>query len=301
MTRLVCQQLAPRIGDLPFNRAQTVAAIGEAVDHGADVVILPELATSGYVLASREEATSVAITPDDPLLGEWAATAARGPSLVIGGFCERGDDGSLYNSAAVVDRSGVLGVYRKLHLWDQEKLFFEPGSDPPPVFDTPHGRVGVIICYDLEFPELTRMLALAGADLIAVPTNWPLVDRPVGERPPEVIIAMAAARVNRMFVACCDRTGPERGQEWTAGTTIIDHEGWVLARQPDEGFAKADVDLSRAGHKRLTDLADALGDRRPELYDPITRATPRRPSDEPPPVHADSAATVASASTKRNW
>jgi predicted amidohydrolase len=270
MTRIVCQQLAPRIGDLPFNRAQTVAAIREAVSHDADIVILPELATSGYVFASRAEAASVAITPGDPRFGEWAAAAARGPSIVIGGFCEHGDDGLLYNSAAVVDGSGVVGVYRKLHLWDREKLVFEPGSIQPPVFDTPQGQIGVIICYDLEFPELARILALAGAELIAVPTNWPLVDRPVDERPPEVIIAMAAARVNRVFIACCDRTGIERGQEWTAGTTIINNQGWVVATQPNTGPAHADLDLKTANDKRLTDLADALGDRRPELYDPPT-------------------------------
>jgi predicted amidohydrolase len=280
VTRIVCQQTAPRIADLSFNRAQTVAAVDNAVDHGADIVILPELATSGYVFASREEAASVAITPDDPLFRDWAAAAARGPSVVIGGFCEQGEDGLLYNSAAVVDGSGVLGVYRKLHLWDREKLIFEPGSAPPSVLDTPHGRIGVLICYDLEFPELTRMLTLARADLIAVPTNWPLVDRPVNERPPEVIIAMGAARVNRIFIACCDRTGTERGQEWTAGTTIVDHAGWVIARQPDEGPALGDVDLSQARGKRLTNLADVLADRRPKLYAPLSETTPDHRPDE---------------------
>jgi predicted amidohydrolase len=285
VTRIICQQLAPRIGDLGFNQAQALRAIRDAADAGADIVVLPELATSGYVFGSREEAASVAISPGDPLFSEWSSVAARGPSIVIGGFCEQGDDGRLYNSVAVVDGSGVLGVYRKLHLWDREKLFFEAGSAPPPVFDTPHGRIGTLICYDLEFPELTRMLALAGADLVAVPTNWPLVDRPVGERPPEVIIAMAAARVNRMFIMCCDRTGTERGQAWTAGTTIIDHEGWVVATQTDEGLALADLDLSEARHKRLTDLADALADRRPELYDPLTETVLGHHGDAPPRVH----------------
>jgi predicted amidohydrolase len=163
----------------------------------------------------------------------------------------------------------VLGVYRKTHLWDREKLFFQPGADAPRVFDTPFGRIGVLVCYDLEFPELTRMLALDGAELIAVPTNWPLVDRPEGERPPEVVIGMAAARVNRVFIACCDRTGTERGQEWEAATTLIDEAGWVMATQTAEGPATAEVDLARARDKRLTDFGDALGDRRPELYSPL--------------------------------
>jgi predicted amidohydrolase len=270
MTVVVCQQLAPRIADLPGNRERSVRAVAEAVDAGADVVVLPELVTSGYVFDSTEEAAAVAITPQDAVFTEWAAEAARGPAVVVGGFCERGDDGLLYNSAAVVDGSGVLGVYRKTHLWDREKLFFQPGAQAPRVFDTPAGRIGVLVCYDLEFPELPRLLALAGAELIVVPTNWPLVDRPAGERPPEVLIGMAAARVNRVFIACCDRTGTERGQEWTAGTTLIDESGWVIATQTAEGPARADIDLALARDKRLTDLCDALGDRRPELYRPLT-------------------------------
>ena len=279
MTRIDCRQLAPRIADLDANRALASEAIGAAVDGGADVVILPELVTSGYVFASPQEARSVAVTPQHELFGEWAALAARGGAVVIGGFCELGADGLLYNSAAVVDGSGVLGVYRKTHLWDREKLVFEPGLDPPRVFDTPAGRIGVLVCYDLEFPELTRALALAGAELLAVPTNWPLVPRPVGERPPEVVVGMAAARVNRTFIACCDRTGTERGQEWTAGTTIIGADGWVLAEHHGEGGVAVDVDLADARVKTMTELCDALGDRRPELYAALGMPSAARVAD----------------------
>jgi predicted amidohydrolase len=290
MTLIVCQQLAPRIADLPANRERSVRAVAEAVDAGADVVVLPELVTSGYVFESAEEAAAVAITPEDAVFAEWAAEAARGPAVVVGGFCERGDDGLLYNSAAVVDGSGVLGVYRKTHLWDREKLFFAPGDQAPRVFDTPAGRIGVLVCYDLEVPELTRMLALAGAELIAVPTNWPLVERPAGEHPPEVLIGMAAARVNRVFVACCDRTGTERGQEWTAGTTLIDESGWVIATQTAEGPASAEVDLALSKDKRMTDYCDALGDRRPELYGPLTATSGADADTEPVPYVAHPAA-----------
>ena len=140
MTRVVCQQVAPRIVDLEANRERSVRAIREAVDAGAGIVLLPELVTSGYVFASREEARAVAITPEHPLFADWAAEAARGPATVIGGFCELGDDGRVYNSAAVVDGSGVRAVYRKTHLWDAEKDVFEPGSELPPVVETPAGR-----------------------------------------------------------------------------------------------------------------------------------------------------------------
>ena len=105
-----------------------------------------------------------------------------------------------------------------------------------------------------------------------MPTNWPSADRPAGEHPATVLIGMAAARVNRVFVACCDRAGTERGQAWTAGTTNIDASGWVVATQTGVGPASADLDLAVTRDKRLTDLCDALGDRRPELYGALTRA-----------------------------
>ena len=274
--RVACQQLAPRLGDLQRNRAASVAAIRDAVARGAELVVLPELVTSGYVFASREEAASTAITSEDSLFAEWAAELSKvadGRGLAVGGFCERGDDGKLYDSAAVVDSSGVQAVYRKVHLWDREKLFFEPGDRPPPVVDAAVGRIGVLICYDLEFPEMARMLALAGAELIAVPTNWPLSEWPEGEHPPEVGIAMATARTNRVFIACCDRTGSERGQEWTAGTAIIDEAGWILATA-GEGPAVAEVDLRLARTKSITALANVIDDRRPELYRAVSDGLP---------------------------
>jgi predicted amidohydrolase len=273
MTTIVCQQVAPRIADLQANRRLSLSAIADAVASGADVVVLPELVTSGYMFESAEEAAEVAIAPDDPLFEEWAAEA--GSAVVIGGFAERGDDGLTYNSAAVVDASGVIGVYRKVHLWDREKLWFAPGADPPRVFDTPAGRIGVLVCYDVEFPEMPRMLALTGAELICVPTNWPYTERPDGERPGEVHIAMAAARVNRVFIACCDRTGTERGQHWNGGTSIVSEDGWVLDSQSGAGQALATVDLARTHDKSFTDLADAMADRRPELYGAVAQPVAR--------------------------
>jgi 5-aminopentanamidase len=274
VTRIACQQLAPVIGDLAANRITALTAIREAVDDGADVVVLPELITSGYMFESPEEAAAVAIAPGHEILAEWAAEAARADIVLAGGFCELGDDDRIYNSAAVFDTTGLRAIYRKLHLWDREKLIFTSGSAPPPVLDTRIGRLAVIICYDLEFPELTRSVALAGTQLLLVPTNWPLVPRPAGEHPPEAMIGMAAARVNRMAVACADRVGLERGQEWTGGTTIIGVDGWVAAESRTPGLVAADVDLEPALDKRLTDHADAFGDRRPELYTAVSRTEP---------------------------
>jgi 5-aminopentanamidase len=254
VTLVACLQLAPSLGDLAANRSLILRALEGAQ---ADVVVLPELATSGYVFESRSEAAAVAVAADDPLLAEWGGFGA----LVVGGFCERAADGRLYNSAAVVDSSGVLAVYRKTHLWDRERLIFTPGEAVAPVLETRFGRIGVLVCYDLEFPEMPRSLALRGAELICAPVNWPLLERPpAGEHPPEQLTAMAAARVNRVFVAIADRAGLERGVEWVGGTALIDENGWIAGRE------RAEFDLARARDKVFNGLSDAFADRRPELY-----------------------------------
>ena len=263
--RVQCAQLSPVLGDPAGNRARSTAAVASAAAAGAQVIVLPELVTSSYSFTSPEEALAGAIEPGDAVFSDWSRAA--GGAVVVGGFAERGPDGVVYNSAALVDASGVRAVYRKTHLWDEESLYFVPGDAPAPVVDTPVGRIGVLICYDLEFPEMTRSLAVRGAQLLTVPTNWPLVERPPGERPPELIIGMAAARVNRMAIACADRTGTERGQQWTAGTAIVDANGWVVTEPiADVGSVTADLDLDVARSKNISERNHLFDDRRPHIY-----------------------------------
>ncbi|MBW4042377.1 MAG: hydrolase [Acidobacteria bacterium] len=267
MTRVAAVQLAPVVGDLDGNVDRAAAAVERSVAEGAQIVVLPELATSGYVFETPEEARSLALRPDDEVFGRFAAAA--GDATVVAGFAELGED-RVSNSAALLDASGVRAVYRKVHLWDQEKRFFAPGDARPPVVETPFGRVGVMICFDLEFPEWTRIAALAGADLLAVPTNWPLVPVSHGERPPEVQIAIATARMNRMAIVCADRVGVERGVDWTGGTSVVDADGALVARVgTGPGTAWADIDLLASRDKRQAELVDLIGDRRPDLYGPL--------------------------------
>ncbi|WP_037576900.1 nitrilase-related carbon-nitrogen hydrolase [Phaeacidiphilus oryzae] len=271
MTRIVCRQLAPRLGELAANQRRIVETLAEATAAGAEVIVLPELATSGYVFETEEELKACAITADDPLLGEWSAAIAGSASssaVLVCGFAELGADGLLYNSAAVVDAGGTLAVYRKAHLWDREKLFFTPGSELPPVVETAFGRIGVMVCYDLEFPEFTRAVALAGADLLAIPTNWPWTDRPEGEHAPEVVIAQGTARINHLAIACCDRSGVERGTRWNEGTALIDPDGWLVAEAGPgaDAEAAADLDLARSRDKSYNPRNDVLADRRTDLY-----------------------------------
>jgi len=267
MTRIVCQQLAPRVGEPEFNRMQATAAIAGALKADAQVIVLPELATSGYMFDSVDELRAAAIPATHQLFETWSEMVRATDAVVVAGFAEVGESGTLFNSAIVVDGSGVRAVYRKTHLWDREKLFFAIGHELPPVVETAVGRIGVLICYDLEFPELSRHLAIAGADLVTVPTNWPRMSKVAGGIRPEVVIAMAMARIHRVALAACDRSGDERGQEWNHGTSIIDLTGDVVSSTEEVGgSAMADLDLALSREKNHTELAHALNDRRIDLY-----------------------------------
>ena len=163
----------------------------------------------------------------------------------------------------------MRGVYRKAHLWDTENRVFDRGDDLPLVVDTEHGRVGVMICYDVEFPEWVRAVALAGADLLCAPVNWPLLPRPDGERPTEMVRALAGAGMNRMPIAVCDRVGVERGQDWIGGSVITDADGYPLrcgrVRQGRASSPPTSTSRSRES-SGSTSNNDVHGDRRTDLY-----------------------------------
>jgi 5-aminopentanamidase len=274
LTRLACCQLRLRVGEPAENRAAGLAAAQAAAADGAAIVVLPELSASGYVFRDAAEARALSEPVDGPTAAGWTELAKRSGITIVGGICERGADGLLYNTALVADAEGVRVSYRKAHLWDAEKLVFTPGAAPPPVIEIAGTSLAVMVCYDLEFPEWVRLAALAGARLLCGPANWPAARRPEGERPGEVIRAQAAASTNRMFVAVCDRSGRERDVDWVGGSVIIDPDGWPLAG-PEPGdhqiTVAADCKLASAADKRISERNDVLRDRRPSLYGGVTR------------------------------
>jgi predicted amidohydrolase len=267
--RIACCQFAPDVESPAASVSRAREALAAAIDAGADIVVLPELCTSGYVFRSVDEARAAATPADGEILQGWAAEAARAGALVIGGFAELAPDGRLFNSSALVDGDGVVAVYRKVHLWDEERLWFTPGESPAPVVPARHGSIGLAVCYDLEFPELTRGLALQGAGLIVLPTNWPRDDAPPDGRPVLHTLAAMTAYWNKVFVAVCDRCGIERGLEFEGGSVIAGPDGALLAGPvADRGTATitADCDLSQAADKRTSERNDAFADRRPAHY-----------------------------------
>jgi predicted amidohydrolase len=266
-TRVTCCQIPLHIGDTTGNLTAARTAIEDAARDGAQIVLLPELASSGYVFADRAELEALAETHDGPAITEWANLAEAFGLTIVAGFPEAAGD-KVYNSAAVVDPTGLRGVYRKAHLWDTENGVFDRADDLPLVLDTDHGRLGVMVCYDIEFPEWVRAVALQGADLLCAPVNWPLLPRPEGERPTEQVRALAGAGVNRMAIAVCDRAGVERGQDWVGGSVIVDADGYpmAIADYGVPGRITADVDLAESRVKRFNDNNDVHGDRRTDLY-----------------------------------
>ena len=268
MVTVAACQICVDIDDPQRTWQAATTAVREAARAGAEIVVLPELVLTGSAFASRSEALERAEESNGPTATRMTQLAAELGVVLIFGFCERDAGGAgPYNSALVIDRGEVRAVYRKTHLWDQEKLIFEAGTAPAPVVSTSVGRLAVMICYDAEFPEMIRDVTLRGAQLIAVPANWPVVPKPAEERPIEVAKAQAGAAANRVFIAVADRCGVERGVDWFGSSVICDLTGFPLAG-PASGepiTLLATIDLDRADDKRLGPHNDALMDRRLDL------------------------------------
>ncbi len=264
-------QMEPLIGQVERNRAHSLDLIEKAADRGATLAVLPELTNSGYVFESRDEAVSLAEDArTGPTVQAWSALASQRGLHLVAGLCERaGDD--IFNSAVVIGPGGVLGVFRKIHLWDQENRFFTPGDLGFPVLDLPFGKLGVMICYDGWFPESFRACALAGADIVCIPTNWvPMPAQPPGREVMANTLVMAGAHSNGVFVIAADRIGVERGQPFLGNSIIVGPTGFPIA-----GPAPADaeailtaeiVPVTASASRRLNSFNHLLENRRTAHY-----------------------------------
>jgi predicted amidohydrolase len=249
--------------------------IGEAADDRADVVLLPELIlAAGYSLG--EKFRVIAETPDGPHMGRVRDRARERGVNVIVGFAEPGAGEAVHNSAAIIDRGGgVAGVYRKSHVFVATESIFTPGSDLP-VFDTDVGRVGIPICYDLEFPEPARVLALRGAELLLTMTAHWSGSGTVGT-PENFVRTIYSARAleNRIPVAMCNRVGYDPGldDEFCGLSRIVDSEGMVVEEMDDrsEGMIAATIDLEVEARRRAE--YDYLANRHPDLYTSVSTPT----------------------------
>lgn len=270
--RVACVQMHPKVGDKAGNLAASCRFIEQAAAAGAELIVLPELCNSGYVFESMEEAVSLAEpVPGGPSCEAWADLAARLKVHIVAGIDEAAD-GTLYNSAVVIGPEGYLATYRKVHLWDNENLYFTPGDLGFPVVETPLGRLGVFICYDTWFAECYRLCVLQGADIICLPTNWvPIPGQDPKREAMANILCMGAAHTNSVYVAAADRVGEERGQPFVGQSLIVSYTGWPIggpASATEEEIIYADVNPAEARAAREWNRHNnILHDRRTDLYD----------------------------------
>ncbi|MBB3064647.1 MULTISPECIES: nitrilase family protein [Limibacillus] len=272
IVKIACIQMEPIVGDKKRNIRRSVELIEEAAANGAELVVLPELCNSGYVFNDRDEAFALSEeVPGGETCDAWCAVANKHGLHIVAGINEREGD-SLYNSAVVIGPEGYVGTFRKVHLWNEENLFFEPGDLGFPVFRTPLGRIGCNICYDSWFPESFRLAALQGADIVCVPTNWvPIPGQAKGERAMANTLVMAASHCNSVFIAAADRIGTERGQPFEGQSLITSHTGWPIAGPASadkEEILYAEANLADARRKRnWNEYNQPLRDRRTDLYE----------------------------------
>jgi predicted amidohydrolase len=261
-------QHRPTFGDVAGNIARIVDLIAS---EDADLFVLPELALSGYLFVSPEEALSMSQTPDAPEFDEVADRGREKGAAVVVGFAECAPEG-VYNSAMLLAPDGSRSVYRKIQLFWGEKEIFRPGDGPPVTVAVGGVRLGLMICFDWIFPEVARSLALQGADILCHPSNLVL---------PYCQDAMVTRCIeNRVFAVTANRVGTEeragKSLTFTGLSEIVAPSGDVLVRASGdrEEVLVAEIEPSRAREKMVTPANDVLDDRRPELYT-LDRSYPR--------------------------
>jgi predicted amidohydrolase len=281
--RVALVQTRPRFGESRRNvrEALALAARGLARAGGAELIVLPELFHSGYLFQTRREVATLAEDArDGETVRALTAFAQASGAQIVAGLCERGERAA-HNSAVLVGARGTRAVYRKVHLFDEEKRWFAPGRAAWPVVRVGAARVGILVCFDWRFPEAARALALDGADLLAHPSNlvMPYCQEAMRTR----------ALENRIFAATVNRVGEDvRGQRrlaFTGRSQLVDPHGRVLVRlgASAPGCRVVEIDLAVARDKSVTPRNDLFGDRVPALYARLARPprAARRPGATP--------------------
>ncbi|MDD4805589.1 MAG: beta-ureidopropionase [Candidatus Cloacimonetes bacterium] len=231
----------------------------------SDLVVLPELALSGYVFDAISEVESVAESiPSGEIYQGFIRLAAERDISIVYGFAEKAGD-VYYNSCALVNPDGTYHIYRKIHLFNREKHFFTPGDRPFAVHSAKNGiKVGLMICFDWQFPEAARSLALLGAQIICHPSNLVL---------PWCQEAMKTRSLeNRVFSITSNRTGTEvngaQSEYFTGISQILGTKGEILIRLNDteEAIYTVEIDPDLAANKAVTERNNAFTDRRMDMY-----------------------------------
>ena len=254
------------------NRELCSSTITDAFEKGADIVILPELIVHGYV-ADAARLFPLAEPVDGRTVSDWSALAAETGGYIVGGFAERSGQ-SLYNTAVAVGPEGLIGHYRKTHLFGDEKVAFVPGDLGFPVVRTRFGNIGICVCYDLRFVEVVRLMALKGADLICVPTAWlPGYDQQRWDAEgmsPQGRGAELQANLSQVFIACASQAGRHGQCDFLGSSLLVDPYG-KRASGPlsgsDDEVSVVTIDIADAKRAQVRgEMIAPRADRRTDIY-----------------------------------
>jgi len=255
-------QTNPAFGDIPSNVERTAELMSPM---HADLVVLPELFNTGYQFISKEETVELSEEIPSGFTTQQLITLSKKLRVyIVAGIAERAGE-ECYNSAVLTGPEGFLGVYRKTHLFFDEKLWFTPGNTGFRVWRTPIGAIGIMVCFDWFFPESARTLALMGAEIIAHPSNLVLPFCP------DAMVTRCLE--NRVFTVTANRTGTEQrggrdALDFIGRSGIVSPQGEVLTRASDdrEEVSVVEIDPSLARNKDLNPFNNFFADRRPDLY-----------------------------------
>jgi predicted amidohydrolase len=256
-------QFAPVLGDVDA----TIRKIDGLIDQSktTDILVLPELCNSGYNFTSFEEAWETSEKIENSIFINYLTSKCKKFNLhIVSGFNER-DNNNLYNSAILIGPKGYIGKYRKLHLFMNEKDYFKPGNIGLPVFDIGLCKIGMLVCFDWIFPEVWRIVALKGAEIICHPSN--LVLPGLAQKAVPI-----HALTNRIFTITANRIGTEGDLSFTGLSTIANPHGDIVfqASQTEQETVIKDIDIRVARDKIITKKNDLFSDRRPEEYTLLT-------------------------------
>lgn len=254
------------LGDISTNLERIESSLSHESLAESNVVVFPECTVCGYCFENRQQALAASDTVGGDTTQQLIAIAAKFDKVLIVGMLERERD-DIYNTCVLVGPGGLIGKYRKTHLpYLGVDRFVAPGKDVPPVFDVGNLRIGVCICYDASFPEVPRILALQGADIVVLPTNWPCGG---AEFAVEHLPSMRAME-NHVYFLAVNRIGSEGGFQFLGQSKLCAPGGQTLACA-EEGIIAAEISPQLAREKRIErqpspHVIDRFADRRPELY-----------------------------------
>ena len=258
MFKLAQIQFAPLLGDINTNCEKAEKLISQCND--SHLIILPELSDTGYNFPNRKYAFDLAYDiEENPFVKMLLRKSREMNTSIVSGICEKVDD-KLYNSSILVSKGNILGTYRKIHLFMNDKDIFEPGVGGLEVYEIEGVNIGILICFDYLFPEIWRILAQKNADIIAHPSNLVTYNA--------FKVVPAQAIINKVFIATTNRIGTERDLTFAGRSFMCKPDGNIIkeAAKESEEIIKSNVDVKLARDKMITSRNHVFNDLKPESY-----------------------------------